>query len=58
MLHMQHAQLALLVMERSRPEPTKVPFPAEEEAERRLRLAILRDLIAHREPRPVEAQGA
>ena len=55
MLHMQHAQLALLAMERSRPT---LEFPAEDREHRR-RLELARDSLLRRGELPaVEPRSA
>jgi hypothetical protein len=56
MLHMQHAQLALLVMERSRPQ--KLEFPSEDREHQR-QLERVRDSLLRRGEVPtVDPQGA
>jgi hypothetical protein len=55
MIHMQHAQLAQILMERS--EPT-IEFPSEDR-ERQRQLERLRDsLLRHRESATTERQAA
>ena len=46
MLHMQHAQLALLLMER--PSEPKISFASEEDREHRLQLERVRDSLLRR----------
>jgi len=56
MLHMQHAQLALLLMERS--EPKKIQFPSDDREHQR-QLERVRDSLLRRGDVPtVERRGA
>jgi hypothetical protein len=50
MLHMQHAQLSLLVMERSRPK--KLEFPSEDREHQR-QLERVRDSLLRRGELPI-----
>jgi hypothetical protein len=56
MLRMQHAQLALIVMEQGR--PPKIEFPSEDREHQRQLERVRDSLLRHPDPRPAEARGA
>jgi len=58
MLRMQHAQLALILMEQGRKQPKKIEFPSEDREHQRQLERVRDSLLLHPEPRAAEAHGA
>jgi hypothetical protein len=56
MLRMQHAQLALILMEQGR--APKIEFPSEDREHQRQLERVRDSLLRHPERRPAEARGA